>query len=405
LTVAASQTALSRALIEDEVYGALKEIIGYRPEATTDLTELLDSLQGLELLIELEDRFRIEIDEPLDDSGDQSVEGDSPAVWWVTPASILGYVAERIGETRGGTALSDAVPAGAPLTSISDTARWVAFHRALESERADALFRDPFARTLAGPEGEEIARTLRRGRDSWTPVVRTRVIDDFLQQVLANGVDAVVNLGAGLDARPYRLELPPQLIWFEVDLPDIVSYKEAKLATARPRCRLERIACNLTNPASRKAVIERIGGATSRAVVVTEGVLLYLEPDTVGELARELVEQPSLCYWICDLAAPPVLHWSRRQWGQELERAGAEMRFAPADSVEFFRPHGWRSLAFRAYWKEAQSLGREPEWLRLVRDFGSFLPSDQESEWAKGGCALMAPLGDSARLGESKGAG
>jgi O-methyltransferase involved in polyketide biosynthesis len=36
------------------------------------------------------------------------------------------------------------------IEHISDTARWVAFYRAMETERPDAIFRDPFARQLAG---------------------------------------------------------------------------------------------------------------------------------------------------------------------------------------------------------------------------------------------------------------
>ena len=43
-----------------------------------------------------------------------------------------------------------------PVDNVSDTARWVAWYRALETERPDAIFRDPFARRLAGPEGEAI---------------------------------------------------------------------------------------------------------------------------------------------------------------------------------------------------------------------------------------------------------
>ena len=50
------------------------------------------------------------------------------------------------------------------LRNISDTARWVAFYRAMESERPDALFHDPYARRLAGERGEQIVRSLPRGR-------------------------------------------------------------------------------------------------------------------------------------------------------------------------------------------------------------------------------------------------
>ena len=65
-----------------------------------------------------------------------------------------------------------------PITHVSDTARWVAIYRAMESERPDALFRDPYARRLAGPRGEEIVRAMPHGRAmAWPMIVRTAVMD------------------------------------------------------------------------------------------------------------------------------------------------------------------------------------------------------------------------------------
>ena len=58
---------------------------------------------------------------------------------------------------------------------------------------------------------------------------------------MQHGVDLVVNLAAGLDTRPYRMALPPSLRWVEVDLPDILDYKEEILAGAAPACALERV--------------------------------------------------------------------------------------------------------------------------------------------------------------------
>ena len=58
------------------------------------------------------------------------------------------------------------------IEHISDTARWIATYRAMESERPDALFRDPFARRLGGARGEEIVATLPSGRQSaWALIV------------------------------------------------------------------------------------------------------------------------------------------------------------------------------------------------------------------------------------------
>src|SRR5258708_5892634 len=128
-----------------------------------------------------------------------------------------------------------------PITHVSDTARWVALYRAMESERRDPLFRDPSAGRRAGEQGEAILRGMKQGRRwAWPMIVRTAVMDELiLRAITRDGVDTVLNLAAGLDARPYRLPLPPTLRRVDVDLPDIRTYKEHQLAGETPSCAVE----------------------------------------------------------------------------------------------------------------------------------------------------------------------
>src|SRR5579859_5459056 len=113
------------------------------------------------------------------------------------------------------------------IRNISDTACWAAIYRARETERPEALFRDPFARKLAGARGEEIATSIPFSeRQTWAWVTRTYLFDQFISEQVAVGADMVVNLAAGLDARPYRMPLPANLRWIEVDLPELLDYKE-----------------------------------------------------------------------------------------------------------------------------------------------------------------------------------
>ena len=92
------------------------------------------------------------------------------------------------------------------IQNVSDTAFMVAGFRASETERADALFRDPLAAKLAGDHGCTILTALpRRYVGEWTVVIRTVIIDALLRQAIADGVDTILNLGAGLDTRPYRM--------------------------------------------------------------------------------------------------------------------------------------------------------------------------------------------------------
>jgi O-methyltransferase involved in polyketide biosynthesis len=93
-------------------------------------------------------------------------------------------------------------PAGgssSPIADITDTARLIAFYRAVESERSDALFRDPFARLLAGKRGEEIARRLPGARQSaWITSVRTRVLGLLIGLAVKRSGQAVSKTGGFL---------------------------------------------------------------------------------------------------------------------------------------------------------------------------------------------------------------
>jgi O-methyltransferase involved in polyketide biosynthesis len=91
------------------------------------------------------------------------------------------------------------VAASDPLISnVSDTARWVATYRAVESARPDALFHDPLADRLAGDRGRAIVAAAPRAiRNGWWLVARTKVMDDVIIDAITDGCDRVLNLAAG----------------------------------------------------------------------------------------------------------------------------------------------------------------------------------------------------------------
>src|SRR3954467_11249763 len=155
---------------------------------------------------------------------------------------------------------TESLKASEPLIrNISDTALWVAVYCARESERPDAVFNDPYARKLAGERGEQIAQAQTfSAKHEWSFVARTWLIDHFVSQEVAAGADAVLNLACGLDSRPYRLDLPAEVGWMKVDLPPLLAYKEEILAGEKARCRLERIALDLSNVAARRELFARI---------------------------------------------------------------------------------------------------------------------------------------------------
>ena len=256
-----------------------------------------------------------------------------------------------------------------PIENVSDTARWVAVYRAMETERRDAIFRDPFAHRLAGDRGVQIVSEIKRGRQmAWAMIVRTAVFDEMiLDRVRNHGVDTVINLAAGLDTRAWRLPLPPTLQWFDIDLPAMTEYKATAMRGETPRCRHETIAADLANPLERDDVLRRVAGVARTALVVTEGLLIYLNDEQVTSLARSLHAQPSIRWWITDLASSMLLQIMTRMWGRSVEKGRAPFRFAPADSAAFFAPLGWREVEFRSGMDEARRLDREMKLMWLWR--------------------------------------
>jgi methyltransferase (TIGR00027 family) len=245
------------------------------------------------------------------------------------------------------------------IDNISDTARWVAVYRAMETARPDAVFRDPFAERLAGARGHQIVEEMPSGRAlAWPMIVRTAVFDEIILGAVQRKADLVVNLAAGLDARPWRLPLPPSLRWVDVDLPEILNYKTEALRNEKTVCHYEAVTADLTDLQQRQALFAQLAAGASRAIVVTEGLLVYLKPDQVAALATDLHAQDCFQEWLIDLASPQLLKRMTKMWGKNLHAAGAPFQFGPAEGVEFFRPYGWREEEFRSTWEEAARLKR-----------------------------------------------
>jgi methyltransferase (TIGR00027 family) len=247
-----------------------------------------------------------------------------------------------------------------PIQHLADTALITAFARAVESQRPDALVKDPFAAAMAGDRGAVLGKESQGFRTIADSVAcRTAVFDELLLSALRRiNADMVLNLAAGLDARPFRLALPAALQWVDVDSDEILNYKSECLGSAEPNCQYEQIAADLSDVNDLQAVIEQVD-RTSRAIVLSEGLLVYLSENQVAELARRLASATSMKCWITELAGPRALAMMASSWGEILQ--GAKFQFAPADPKAFFGRLGWTEVEFRSSQEEAQRLGRAPK--------------------------------------------
>jgi methyltransferase (TIGR00027 family) len=192
--------------------------------------------------------------------------------------------------------------------------------------------------------------------------VRTKVFDELiLDNIRTIDADAVLNLAAGLDVRPYRLPLPSSLVWIEADRAAILDEKREVLASARPACIIDRVAVDLADDQAREDLFDRVAASHPRVVVVTEGLLVYLDEARVASLADGLRTRPSMRRWILESISPEVLKRNMRAWGKVLTKANAEWKFARPDGFDFFRPRGWSPTVRCPFMVEARRLGRESE--------------------------------------------
>jgi methyltransferase (TIGR00027 family) len=275
-----------------------------------------------------------------------------------------------------------------PISNVSDTARWVAVYRARESARPDALFHDPYAQQLAGERGQAIAALMpRQARNGWPLVARTKLMDDAILATIAQGCDCVVNLAAGFDTRPYRLDVPASLRWIEADLPALTEEKELLLKDAEPRCQLRRIKVDLADSGARVAMLREAVGPSTDSLVITEGLLVYLDEAQVRSLALDLIAQAGIRRWMLDLASPSLLKMMAKSMGPQL--ANAPMKFGPANGVAFFEDLGWRATQVQSVLRAAARFRRLPWGLRL---FG-FLPEPNPRSPGRAPWSAVVQLG------------
>jgi methyltransferase (TIGR00027 family) len=256
------------------------------------------------------------------------------------------------------------------INQVSDTAFMAAAYRAMETDLPNAMFRDPLAAKLAGEQGRKIIGSLPKKAfiGGWTVVIRTRIIDDFIQAAIDEGIDTILNLGAGLDARPYRMALPKSLRWIEVDYPHVIDLKEIRLSGETPRCRLERIKLDLADVDARRIFLNELATQSKKVLVITEAVTPYLSEDAVASLGADLWSHESIRYWVADYFSPASYEYRRRS-GMSQAMKNAPFLFEPKDYFGFFAQIDWKPKDVRYFAIEAERLHRPapfPLGTRLV---------------------------------------
>ena len=237
------------------------------------------------------------------------------------------------------------------IAHVSDTALMIAACRAHEHELEDAFVHDPFASRLAGDRGVAILRALPYSNVLRLGIaIRTRFVDELLLDTLAtHSIATVLSVGCGLDTRPWRLDLSPDLRWIEIDFADVLDYKDGLMSGERSRCRRERLSVDLNDAAQRRSMYEAAGSTS--AIMITEGLLLYLPAPTVDALASEAPAHSGIAHWISDIttAAFSKVLGGGADTMQSIRHVQAPDALKGEQILEVLQCHGWKTSAMRSY--------------------------------------------------------
>ena len=286
------------------------------------------------------------------------------------------------------------------IKDVSDTAFWIAHLRGLEDRRPDALFHDPFAMRLAGDRGQAIAKSMRlSSMVGWTVVLRTGIIDRYITCAARAGVDCILNLGAGLDARPYRLDLPTALRWVEADYPHMIEYKETRLREFAPRCMVDRVPLDLADRPARQKLFSQVNSQSTATLVLTEGVIPYLSNDEVASLVTDVNTMDRAGLWIVDYFSRQMLEYRRGRTPHSMKNA--PFRFEPDDWFGFFRERGWQTRDVRYFSDEGRRVGRPPPlavWMKILMALSRLAaPRRMRAAWDRfAGYALLERMNQQA---------
>ena len=270
----------------------------------------------------------------------------------------------------------------------------VAAARARETESADPLIVDPFARVLVDGAGtgmwetfidESVTERIKAADPEAAAIfenmlgyqaVRTHFFDAFFTDAANSGIRQVVILASGLDARAYRLKWPAGTVVFEIDQPKVLEYKSQTLAThgATATATLREVAIDLRQDwptALRAAGFD----PTAPTAWLAEGLLMYLPAEAQDTLFTEIT---ALSAPGCRVSAEAIGHRDeerreqmRMRWEKMADEIGLERPVDisdltyndshRADLTEWLGAHGWIASG-RKSTDEMRSLNRWVEW-------------------------------------------
>lgn len=170
------------------------------------------------------------------------------------------------------------------FTKEKETMLVTLYGRALETDQPDPILRDPAAQEAVHRIDYDFEHLNVKWNDRLAIAARAKMFDLWVEEFLAKNLKAnVLHLGCGLDSRLYRINPSSDVLWFDVDYPEIIDLRKRLFPE---RAGYQMIASSVTEIDWLNQV-----PADRPTLVVAEGLLYYLKEQEVQSLVKRIVER------------------------------------------------------------------------------------------------------------------
>ncbi|GII59478.1 putative polyketide synthase protein [Planotetraspora thailandica] len=196
------------------------------------------------------------------------------------------------------------------------------YGRAHDSMADDPILGDTAAADLMSRIDYDFDRFRMRRGETLSVAMRARQLDQWAREFLTSRPDAtVLYLGCGLDSRAFRLGPPPGVRWFDLDYPDVIDVRRALYPSPEG---YRMIGSSVTDP----RWLEEIP-ADRPALVIAEGLLMYLSESDIRNLFSEIVDRFPSGRLIFDAISP--LGTRLQRFTRPVQAVGATFTWALDD--------------------------------------------------------------------------
>ncbi|MFC1834742.1 class I SAM-dependent methyltransferase [Thermodesulfobacteriota bacterium] len=185
------------------------------------------------------------------------------------------------------------------LTPHQKTALVVLYQRAKESRRPDGKIKDHWAEEMVDLLDYDFSELDADARGQSGIVTRARIFDRETAKFVATHPDAtIVNLGAGLDTRFFRVD-NGKIRWVDVDLPEMIELRRQFLRTSERLTFVSRsvLDCRWMQMVPRESPL----------LIIVEGLLIYFDEHDVKALFRNIADHFPKAEVLLDAGSPMSL--------------------------------------------------------------------------------------------------